>query len=323
MQGVAFGTLKENYVSEKVNREFYNSLKSAYERNLSKNESYFKCVGFLSEILEKCSCNVAMLKGAYLCSHYPKGYRTSNDIDVLVCPQNISKVGEKLLESGFNQGYVRNGNFVPASRTDIIKSRMTRGETIPYIKEVNLPEIKYLEVDINFSLDYKNSDTGILEKILDNCCVVSENGLNIMTLKKEDFFIHLCAHLYKEATTLPWIEMKRDMSLYKYCDIYMLISEMSEAEIISVFERAKEFEMEKICAFAIIGTFALFNIESSKSFALELATDAVSSDTDYMNIVTVPSEKKLMIYKTEDISERFFMKNRLNDLKEVDYYGKA
>lgn len=128
MQGVAFGTLKDNYVSGKINREFYNSLKSAYERNISKNESYFKCVGLLSEILGKCECNVAMLKGAYLCAHYPKGYRTSNDIDLLVHPKDISLVGDKLLESGFRQGYVINGTFVSASRADIIQSRMTRGK---------------------------------------------------------------------------------------------------------------------------------------------------------------------------------------------------
>lgn len=189
--------------------------------------------------------------------------------------------------------------------------------------EINLPEMKYLEVDINFSLDYKNSDINVLARILNRCCIVSENRLDIPTLAKEDFFIHLCAHLYKESTTLPWIEMKRDMSLYKYCDIYMLLSEMTETEIVSVFERAKEIEMEKICAFAIISTFTLFNMDNSNSLALKLATNIVSENSDFMNIVTVPSEKKLMKYITEDISERFFMKDRSTDLKEVCNYGKT
>ena len=47
-------------------------------------------------------------------------------------------------------------------------------------------------------------------------------GISVNILGDEDFFLHLCAHLYKEATTLPWIEMHRDMTLYKYCDIYII-----------------------------------------------------------------------------------------------------
>ena len=80
-----------------------------------------------------------MLKGAVLCKKYPKGYRTSNDIDLLVCPERVTQIGKALIKEGFRQGDIRNGTFIPASRKEIIESRMTRGETIPYIKEVNLP----------------------------------------------------------------------------------------------------------------------------------------------------------------------------------------
>ena len=53
----------------------------------------------------------------------------------------------------------------------------------------------------------------------------SNDLLGKVTLDDAGFFIHLCAHLYKEATTLPWIEMHRDMTLYKYCDIHMMLEE--------------------------------------------------------------------------------------------------
>lgn len=35
---------------------------------------------------------------------------------------------------------------------------MNRGETVPYILEADYPFMKFLEVDINFSLDYKPTD---------------------------------------------------------------------------------------------------------------------------------------------------------------------
>ena len=44
MQGVAYGTLKKYDLLGKVNREFRNSLKDAYNQNLEKNNSFFKCV---------------------------------------------------------------------------------------------------------------------------------------------------------------------------------------------------------------------------------------------------------------------------------------
>lgn len=73
MQGVAYGILKQNDLLGKVNREFRNSLKAAYEQNLEKNLSFFQCVSLVSNILTGCECKVAMLKGAFLCAHYPDG----------------------------------------------------------------------------------------------------------------------------------------------------------------------------------------------------------------------------------------------------------
>ena len=51
MQAVAYGTLERNGLLGKVNREFRNSLKGAYEQNVQKNDSFFKAVRYVSEIL--------------------------------------------------------------------------------------------------------------------------------------------------------------------------------------------------------------------------------------------------------------------------------
>lgn len=316
MQGIAYGTLKRNELLGKVNREFRNSLKEAYEQNLKKNQSFKTCVKQIAELLMQCDCPVAMLKGAWLCSHYPKGYRTSNDIDLLLRPEDVTTVGRLLEKDGFGQGYVRNDVFIPATRREIITSKMMRGETVPYIKEVNLPGMKYLEVDINFSLDYKNGETDILEDMLRNVTIVKENGILIPTLSKEDFFIHLCAHLYKEATTFWWVKMHRDMTLYKYCDIYMLLCELSEAEVEQLFVRAKALGMEKICGYAVMEATGLFGISEGR--AVEEARRVLYTDPDFIFRVVSPEDKKLYKYQTENVTERFFMRDRIKDLKEVE-----
>ena len=315
MQGIAYDRLRKQGALGKVNREFRNSLKSAFDQNVIKNRSFAKCVKMVATILNELNCKTAMLKGAFLCNHYPEGYRTSNDIDLLVRPEDVTTVGNALLEAGFKQGNVRNGEFVPASRKEIIESKMMRGETVPYIKLVDLPNMKYLEVDINFSLDYKNGENDVLENILEKSDVVNENGILLPTLSKEDFFIHLCAHLYKEATTLPWVEMHRDMTLYKYCDIYMLLSEMKEKDVEAVFARAKELNMEKVCAYTIIEASDLFDIDSSN--AKLISESVLADDRDFILTVVSPRDKKLLKYQTANATERFFMEERAADLKEV------
>lgn len=315
MQAVAYGVLKENSLLGKVNREFRNSLKLAYEQNLEKNRSFFWCVNYVEEVLSECGCKYAMLKGAYLCKKYPEGFRTSNDIDLLVHPKDVTKIGNVLIAAGFKQGNVRNGRFTPATRKEIVESKMMRGETVPYIKEIGFPGMKFLEVDINFSLDYKAGDIMLLENIMENTTIKQIDNLKICTLKDEDFFVHLCCHLYKEATTLPWVEMMRDMTLYKYADIYMLLSDMSKTEIDALFVRAKQTGTEKICAFAVAQMAELFNF--ANRYAVDKANEILESDPEFIHTIVSPKSKKVFVFTEKNIETRFFADDRKSLLEEV------
>ena len=315
MQATAYEVLQSRGLIGKVNREFRNSLKLSYEQSVEKNESFFRCVEYLNGILSDIKGKYAMLKGAYLCRYYPKGCRTSNDIDILVLPSDVSEIGSILAREGFRQGNIRNGEFFPASRREIIESKMTRGETVPYIKEVNMPGMKFLEVDINFSLDYKNSNTDALAEILSRVTIQDIDGLSVPTLEPVDFFIHLCSHLYKEATTLPWVEMNRDMTLYKYCDIYSLLEDMTDEETETVFDRASDLGIEQVCAFAVIQTAALFDVENTLS--IFISENILRGNPDFIHTVVSPKDKKILVYKNKSITERFFSNYRKNNLKEV------
>ncbi len=316
MQAIAYGTLKKNDLLGKVNREFRNSLKTAYEQNLEKNKSFFWCVQHIEDILSQCQCKYSLLKGAYLCKCYPAGYRTSNDIDLLVNPKNVTEIGNALVKAGFKQGNIRNGSFQPATRKEIIESKMMRGETVSYIKEINLPSMQFLEVDINFSLDYKPGDTDILKKMINNTVIKKLHNLQVHTLSSEDFFIHLCCHLYKEATTLPWVEMMRDMTLYKYCDIYMLLNDATKEQVDQYFTRAKELGMQKICGFAVLQMSELFNFDNK--YATDVADSILSTEPEFIHTVISPKEKKQYVFSEKSILRRFSADNRKKFLQEVE-----
>jgi len=315
MAGIAYGVLEKSALLTNVNREFRTSLKCAYTHNIAKNDSYFRCTEWLNEILKPHTGKYAMLKGAYLCKKYPIGYRISNDIDLLVKASNVTKIGEVLSAAGFAQGRIRNEEFVPATRAEIVSCKMLRGETMPYIKKMNLSHMKYLEVDINFSLDYKSGDEAVVGTMIDEVEEVNVGGLVLTTLNSQDFFIHLCEHLYKEATAMFWVEAKRDMSLYKHSDIYMLLSEMRESDLQQLVGRIQTLGCERACYYAVSSTKSLFDIDIE--IVDRLLAAICPSDAKFMDEVVDPRNGKIYSYIESDIIKRFWLPNRTKILTEA------
>lgn len=315
MQGVAYCVLLDCGLLGRVNREFRNTLRDAYKLNVEKNNSFEKSLCFLNESLKNTSVPYAMLKGAILCGLYTKGMRTSNDIDLLVLSEEVTEIGNALKEAGFRQGYIRNDMFFPAERKDIVASKMMRGETIPYVYEIGLPFMKHLEIDINYSVDYKNSDSNVVQNMLSKRRSVAPfDTCEITTLDTTDFFIHLCCHLYKEATTYPWIVMQRDMTMYKFSDIHYYLSKMTDEEIRKAFERAGQLNAAEVCSCVVIWTEQLFpTIDKS---AIAQARSVLNGRMDVLDTVLDPKENKLYRYKTSDVCTRFFSQNRILLLEE-------
>ena len=310
---MAYRTLCHTETINRVNREFRNSLKNASVINEQVNKDYFVCVNKVDEILRYSSVPYALLKGAVLCKWYPEGCRTSNDIDVLVLPESVGIVSSFLKDAGFKQGYIRNEGFIPATRKEIIDSKMNRGETVPFIKEVNMPFIKYLEVDINFSLDYKSGSKEELLKMLERTEDVEIDGLTVRTLDKFDFILHLCSHLYKEATTLPWIKMKRDMTFYKYCDIYAMLRGFSDNAIRRLIGRSSELHIETELAYCLYSISSFYGVWSP---VIEECLD--SADMSSLDLVFSPDEKRTYRYRQSDPKIRFFVNDREKLLEEIE-----
>ena len=312
---IAHGVLEDAQILGKVNREFRNSLEGFRTLNIEKNKSFLMCLKYVTSILSQYEKEYVMLKGAYLCSMYPKGYRTSNDIDLLVNPKTISKIEKVLLSNGFQQGNIRNGSFIPANRSEILSSKMLRGETVPFIKQVDLPYMKYLEVDINFSLGFTRDDGMAVKEIIDEGRFVELEYFSIRIPSEKHFFLHLCSHLWKEASTYPWIKMKRDMSLYKYCDIYYLMNKMPLEITDEITECAKKYGIEKECYCSLVQTKELF---SELNPIYNIIKDKLNiSDLDIADYVIAPMEKNLYKYIERSTVERLFSEDRCKLLMEV------
>jgi hypothetical protein len=321
MGGVAYFILDECKLLKQLNREFRNTLKSIYELNISKNRAFKQQLCELSTYFKDASFKYAFLKGSYLTSTlYPEGLRTSNDFDILINQKDITECSEILKNNGFIQGYYKQRiGIVPATRQEIITARMNRGETVPFLKESNISGKDIIEIDINFSLDFKaKNKRDIVSEILENIQSFQiENDKNLFTLSKEDFLIQLCVHLFKEATVYNWVEMQRDLSLYKFCDIYAYLLKYSNKSFIDKLrQRITFFKLEKECYYALKFCYEIYpNLENVTGFQ-NLMEIIAPSDLSYLNQIINPGKKLLYRYDM-NFNNWFFCTERLSHLYEI------
>lgn len=259
----------------------------------------------------------ALLKGAYLTGLYPAGLRTSNDIDILLDQSNLSVLEDALLRADFLQGNIRSGVFIPADRKEIVMSRMMRGETVPFIRSVHLPQMEFLEIDVNFSLDYQPVQTDdTVSAFLNRCQPLIHAGRSCLyTLDPIDFLIHLCCHLFKEATVYAWVLMERDVSLYKFLDLYLFLHTWTDpAWYRSLGASIQAYGLERECYFALVRTRELFQIEMPPLNAL--LAQIRPRDTAYLQQIIHPGERKVYYYK-EAFADWVFMSRKKEKLYEI------
>lgn len=318
MAGAAYYVLKNHELLGRINREFRSSLRAVYQYNRLRNEAYTKALGMLADILKDVNFTYTILKGGVLLSMYPMGVRTSNDIDLLVSRRDISKVVECFRNQGFVQGFIRNERIVEAGRREIINAQLNRGEIIPFVKKIGWQGLEFLEIDINVSLDEKASeDTEVIDKMLqERRCFSVNQGKVLYTLNTEDFLIHLCVHLYKEATVFQWVEMGRDLSIYKFLDIYLYYRRFTDEHWEeTLVKRIQEFKLEIPCYYAMYYTGELFDTKIFNGVLERI--EEFDIHKDMLNHVYNPVDKKIYKYHTKFL-ERLFDGHREKQLEVTD-----
>nr|WP_279233405.1 MULTISPECIES: nucleotidyltransferase family protein [Blautia] len=310
---IAYKNIKGNLLTS-FPKQFVDSLYAIYKMDCSRNLWFRKCILYMERILQNVSFKYALLKGAYLIPNvYPLGCRNSNDIDILLDEKDISNCQDVLIENGFVQGFYNpQQGIVPASRKDIVFSRINYGETIPFCKQI---DNEVLMIDLNFSLDFKPEGKRNLvrEMLSDRKKVIFQDGY-YYSLSDNDFLIHLCCHLYKEATTMNWVAEKRDLDLYKFSDINVLMMNV-KYDYEKLFERVIDLEVSKEFYFALYYTLKIY-VQLTRNDALNnILRKLEPKDKRYLDFVFDPKSNQYYQYKQPFI-ERFNCKNR-EELLEV------
>ena len=310
---LAYYTLSNNGLMEKLNREFKNALKNEYISCKDKTLEFFSMLGEIGALLQNAKFKYALLKGSYLSKLFPLGTRTSNDIDIFIDSSGIDAITNLLNKNNFSQGYIRQNKFVPASRLEILTAQLNRGETVPFIKPVAKKYYDYFEVDINLSFDYQaaKNNSGYSEMLNRIEPTIKTKTGSLYTFSKEDFIIHLCCHLYKEATTYPWISLDRDQGLYKYIDIYACVFKENALFVEAFVKRVHQLGFSKEChyAFAVLAKMYGGVFEKIRLLLANLSTTT-------LNTIYDPKTKKTYQYDM-DLLDWIFCNSKKDYLYET------
>ena len=167
--------------------------------------------------------------------------------------------------------------------------------------------MEFCEIDINYSFDYKaRQETNIVEEFLNNTqpSINTEYG-SMNTLKISYFLIQLCLHLYKEATVLNWVKMGRDISLYKYMDIYVFIYKFFD----------ENFSDEFI---SIVKKYSLLLFDISNEYLNNILKCICPTNLEYLKHIFDPETKKMYEFK-DSYMDWAFSNNKLEKLYEINY----
>ena len=206
-------------------------LSETFERQIRRTQSMRAAIGEISRVLAADGAEHILLKGSVLCNVaeeesaiYEDGERISNDIDILVEQDGITAVENSLKKLGFVQGRYapEEKKIKPFPRLEILKRRMNRGETAPFLKTTGNPELPFIEADINFSL---GNVPGERDSLLSEMIATRKEyagKVPMYVANEEMFFLHLILHQYKESCLYFMAERRKDLDLYKLADIYYL-----------------------------------------------------------------------------------------------------
>lgn len=313
--GIVFLNLQKSIYNLSI--ESKNALHCIYLNNIQQLNIFKYNLKYISRLLKGVDFKYALLKGAFLSTKlYKDGERTSNDLDILVERKNVTQLQKKLINDGFVQGrYSYNKKcIVPATRREIIHSSMNYGETVPFIK---INDGNIVTVDINFSTDYKTSEGGIISCFLNNAIEIMQNDYSFYTLNNVDFFIHLCCHLYKEATVYNYLQVKKDLMLYKFSDINIFLGNfLSEIFIENLISQVNKYSLHKELYYTLQNTSIIYPRLNSMSGFEYLKNNLVPNDLSFMKQIIYPEQKKIMSFDM-DFIDWFNCKDRIRLLKEI------
>ncbi|MDI9216427.1 nucleotidyltransferase family protein [Clostridium tertium] len=278
------------------------------------------CLDNMKDILlkiEEKGVQCVPLKGGELIPELYKdlGIRSINDIDLMLKYSDTSSIRSIMNELGYIEGdYDESTNsIIKIGREKRILWKNKMNNLFPFKKITNSEYVHIFEFDFCFSLDLDlNNDPVNLMVSRAN----KENKYGHLSLRPSDFFIHLCCHLYKEATNAMWVIIGKDLNLIKFCDVReFFLNKLSKQDIREAIEFSKRYGLEKAVYFTLYYLKEIYN----DGYEIELMEQLSIEDNEFINTFGNKDYGKDLEWK-KDFWQRLFSNDNKDELQELPRY---
>ncbi len=240
----------------------------------------------ISKEFEEEGIRYCALKGLMFCADfYSLKERRSNDLDIMLLEEDLSKADKILRNLGFIQSFMKDGEIKEATRTEKIRQRLKFHDLVPCVKEEGESIMK---IDINFRFDSENND--IDKDVFDKgICCYKNNGLEVNGLPFNTNLIFLCIHFYREGRNTIWTKGRRDILLYKIVDVINMIRVHYDVfDINEWVSLVRDLNVEEKCYY----TFYVLN-QFYKDDKIEQVLEMLSpADNSFLNQIYVEGEDR-------------------------------
>ncbi len=202
--------------------------------------------------------------GAALGEHLYRdpGLRRTSDLDLLIDRTDARRAADVLSGLGYGQGRIApDGKSVqPLSKRAQGFWRLHVNNAMPFHRIPGRSDIPYYGVDMCFDLFQRGSGSVTpVGELLGRTEKVELCGAPSAVLSLSDQLIDICAHLFKEATNIYYIEHERDLQLSKFLDVALLAERVTrEGGWDQILAQVREYQAARQVYFALHFTDQLF-----------------------------------------------------------------
>jgi hypothetical protein len=205
------------------------SLHSAAVR--ARNRVLYHAVTPVLNNLVRAGLKPVVLKGTWLNNAiYPEPVRYQSDVDILFAEAELSRACEVIEGCDFVQGFRADDllSIRPATRQEKVSRRLTMHEVVPFLSMAADPFCDFVEIDVQFDIFARGRNLSFDFDLSPLFAAARPAPLfggraSAYALSLENNVLQLCAHFYRDATTMAGIASGSNCDVSQLADIYEVL----------------------------------------------------------------------------------------------------
>jgi hypothetical protein len=284
------------------------TFRASYLYHRTRNDALQQELAAITPVLRHEIPGIAVRKGMYLAQHIYRdlGTRPMADMDLLTTRRDCARAVEILGDLGYQMGDTTpdSRRVVPLPRDQAAFWRLHVNNLPPLFRTTSDPTVLEFIIDISVGLFLPRSEFTVpTDEILDRAVPAPFGDVEMLVQAPEDLVLDLCAHLYKESTTLRYLHRLKHQRLIQYCDLREVLTVHGDTWFWERFEaRVGEYGVGLVAYFALAHLEQLFPGTVPLEALARLGTDARPTFLDEYGAVDL---REPQVWPTDFLTRTF------------------